>query len=223
MGFWARYLRRFNPGCEKPKFHLPDTTSCAIEFFEKQFQRQVRDQDFLLNPFEREALDYIRGNVLDLGCGLGNFSLEAARRGCSVTAIDASPTAVERIRQAAKAAGLDVSAECVNLERWHIDRHYDTIVAIGLLMFFRREYALAILEDIRHGVVAGGRVAINVLVEGTNYMAMFDHGNYCLFGRNELAEHFADWQILSSHPDSFEAPGGTRKEFHTLIAESPAL
>ncbi len=222
MGFWAKYLHRFIPGCEKPKSHLPDTTSCAIEFFEKQFQRQVRDRDFALNPFEREALDYVRGEVLDLGCGLGNLSLEAARCGCRVTAIDASPTAVERIRQAARADGLDVSAECVNLERWHIDRRYDTIAAIGLLMFFRRERALTILENIQNGVVAGGRVAINVLVEGTTYMAMFDLGNYYLFGRNELTEHFAGWRILSSHHDSFEAPGKTRKEFHTLIAESPA-
>jgi tellurite methyltransferase len=73
-------------------------TPDSVEFFETQFRRQVREADFALNPFEQLVLPYVAGNVLDLGCSLGNLSLEAARRGCSVTAIDASPTAVERVR-----------------------------------------------------------------------------------------------------------------------------
>ena len=61
----------------------------------------MKAQEFDLNSFERLALDYLQGEVLDLGCGLGNLALEAARRGCTVTAIDGSPTAIERIRAVA--------------------------------------------------------------------------------------------------------------------------
>ena len=69
----------------------------SVVFFDTQFQKQTRAQDFALNPFETLALDYIKGTVLDLGCGLGNLSLEAGARGHQVVAVDASPTAVARI------------------------------------------------------------------------------------------------------------------------------
>ena len=43
------------------------TTPDPVDFFERQFQRQVRDADFALNPFEQLALPYVAGSVLDLG------------------------------------------------------------------------------------------------------------------------------------------------------------
>ena len=53
----------------------------SVRFFETQFQRQVAAAEFALNPFERLALPFLNGEVLDLGCGLGNLALEAARAG----------------------------------------------------------------------------------------------------------------------------------------------
>src|SRR5450759_3150 len=61
--------------------HMPK----PIAFFDTQFQRQVRESDFALNPFEQLALDYIAGTVLDYGCGFGNLSIAAARRDAEVT------------------------------------------------------------------------------------------------------------------------------------------
>src|SRR5450759_4075521 len=69
----------------------------SIEFFDKQFEQQVRDREFRLNPFEEMALPFLRGRVLDLGCGMGNLAIEAARRGCSVVALDSSAAAIQRI------------------------------------------------------------------------------------------------------------------------------
>ncbi len=57
----------------------PPLHSASVRFFETQFERQVRENDFALNPFETLALDHVAGDLLDLGCGLGNLSLEAAR------------------------------------------------------------------------------------------------------------------------------------------------
>lgn len=53
----------------------------SITFFDTQFQKQVAEHDFALNPFETLALPFVRGHVLDLGCGMGNLSVAAARRG----------------------------------------------------------------------------------------------------------------------------------------------
>ncbi|GAB1412234.1 hypothetical protein MASR1M97_09700 [Candidatus Desulfobacillus denitrificans] len=76
-----------------------------VDFFEHQFRRQVDSHEFTLNPFEQAALPYLKGCMLDLGCGLGNLALEAGRRGCDVLAVDASPTAVERVNRDASAGG----------------------------------------------------------------------------------------------------------------------
>lgn len=194
-------------------------TPNSVEFFEKQFQRQVRESDFALNPFEQLALSHVAGSVLDLGCGLGNLSLEAARHGCSVTAVDASPTAIERVRSAALQEQLPLEALQADLGRFTIKQHYDTIIAIGLLMFFRRERALALLRQLGQHVRPGGRAIVNVLVEGTTYLGMFEPDAYYLFGANDLEQAFAGWSLLLARHDSFPAPEGTRKEFATVIAQ----
>jgi tellurite methyltransferase len=217
--------------CKQPaRRHLPCASHgqyaalrVSVEFFESQFQRQVKAREFELNPFERVALGYVQGDVLDLGCGLGNLAVEAARRGCTVTAIDASPTAIEQIRAAANEGRLAVDAIQADLTDFKIERDYDTIVAIGLLMFFKQSRALTLLGDIQAHIRPGGRVIVNVLVQGTTYMEMFAPGNYYLFGREELAGHFLGWVIELSRFEDFPAPGGTLKSFATLIALKPPV
>jgi tellurite methyltransferase len=201
----------------------PMLNNKSIGFFEGQFQRQVRDQEYALNPFEILALNYIKtGSVLDLGCGLGNLSLEAGRRGHQVVAVDTSPTAVARLNNDAEREGLPVRGIQADIENWTIDQSYDTIVVIGLLMFFRHETALKLLTAIQEHVKPEGRAIVNVLIEGTTYLGMFDPGNYYLFRRNELEEWFDGWSILESHYQTFPAPEGTRKDFSTIVAEKPS-
>jgi tellurite methyltransferase len=195
--------------------------SNSIEFFESQFQRQVKAREFDLNPFERTALNYLQGEVLDLGCGLGNLAIEAARRGCRVSAIDASPTAVERIRATAESEHLALEAVQADLSAVSIERDYDTIVCIGLLMFFPQSRALALLGGIQNHVRQGGRAIMNALIQGTTFMGMFTPESYYLFGREELAEQFSGWSVELHQFDDFPAPGGTVKSFATIIARKP--
>jgi tellurite methyltransferase len=194
-------------------------TTRSEEFFESQFRDQIRRGDFALNPFESLALPWLRGTVLDLGCGLGNLALEAGRRGMETLAVDSSPSAVARIEAVARAERLPVRALAADLGRWRIDRGYDTIVAIGLLMFLPRRDALRLLGEIRDRVFLGGRAIVNVLVEGTTYREMFDPGGFCLFGPDEVERSFEGWSILVSRRDTYPAPGGTRKEFSTVVAQ----
>jgi tellurite methyltransferase len=190
----------------------------SVAFFDTQFQKQVAGNDFALNPFEKAALPYLRGRVLDLGCGLGNLGIEAARRGSEVVAVDASETAIKRIKNVALAENLRLDAIQAEIGRWPIAGRFDTVIAIGLLMFFKRENALALLADLQEHTAEQGVAIVNVLVEGTTYMGMFEPGKYYLFGPAELAERFNGWSILLSRHDSFDAPGNTKKEFATLIA-----
>lgn len=71
-----------------------------------------------------------------MGCGLGNLSIEAARRGLSVVALDASPNAIARIKDVAAAEALPLQAEKIDFDSFVIQGAFDTVIAIGLFMFF---------------------------------------------------------------------------------------
>ena len=193
----------------------------ALEFFDRQFRKQAEAQDYALNPFERAVLPHLRGDVLDLGCGLGNLALAAAERGCRVTALDASAAAIADLRRRAGARKLPLEAHSADLRHYVPARDYDCVVSIGLLMFFACADARGLLARLREAVRPGGLAAVNVLVEGTSYMEMFDPEAYCLFGRDELSEAFAGWNVVHSRREDFPAPGNTLKRFHTLLVRRP--
>lgn len=194
----------------------------SVEFFETQFRKQVANGDLALNPFETAALPYLHGRVLDFGCGLGNLAVAAARRGCSILALDASPTAVQHLASRAAQEGLAIEAHEADLRHYDIDGDFDTVVSIGLLMFFNAAAARRQLARLQACVRPGGIAFINVLIEGTTYFAMFDPASYCLFGRNELRDAFTEWEILSESFDDFPMPGDTVKSFATVVARKPA-
>jgi SAM-dependent methyltransferase len=63
------------------------------------------DGRYLVEPFrrwqpvERRAMRFVRGRVLDLGCGAGRVCLHLQERGLDVVGIDTSPAAVEACRR----------------------------------------------------------------------------------------------------------------------------
>lgn len=198
------------------------TRNHSVAFFDTQFQKQVSAGDFALNPFEQVALPYLCGSVLDLGCGLGNLSMAAARSGADVVAVDASPTAIAHIEHVAAAEHLALKGIRADLADYRIDGQFDAIAAIGLLMFFDRARALQLLGEIQQHVKAGGCAAINVLIEGTTFLGMFQPGHYTLFGQDELERRFAGWTVRELSHQTFPAPGGTEKVFATIVAQKAA-
>jgi len=197
-------------------------STASIHFFETQFQRQVLEAEAGLNPFEQQALPYLQGAVLDYGCGLGQLALAAARRGCSVLALDASRTAIEHLRRVARAEALTITAAEADLRRHELQDQFDAVACIGLLMFFDCPTAFAQLQQLQDHVRPGGVAIVNVLVEGTTYLGMFDPSGHCLFSRDEMHKRFAGWQILRSEYQDFPAANDTTKSFVTVIARKPS-
>lgn len=205
-----------------PQYSGAMGADASIRFFDTQFQRQVRDGDLSLNPFEQQALAYLSGRVLDFGCGLGNLAVAAARQGCSVVALDASHTAIEHLRLVAQAESLPIRAVEADLRDLEITEDYDAVVCIGLLMFFDCPTALAQLHQLQSRVRPDGVAIVNVLVEGTTFLDMFDPAGHCLFARDELLERFAGWEILQCEHEDFPAPHQRIKSFVTVVARKPS-
>jgi len=77
---------------------------------------------------EKEAMKFVRGKVLDLGCGAGRHALYLQKKGFPVTAIDISPGAVK----VSKLLGIkDVRKMDMNKLRFGRNEKFDTV----LMMF----------------------------------------------------------------------------------------
>jgi tellurite methyltransferase len=194
------------------------TINASVRFFDDQFQRQVAAGDLQLNPFEVAALPHIHGKVLDYGCGLGNLSVAAARQGCAVVALDASPAVIEHIRSVATREALKIQADEADLRSYEVRDNFDTVVCIGLLMFFDCPTALRQLAALKAHVRPGGTLVVNVMTNGTTFMDMFSPEGHCLFEPEALRESLAGWELLSYVRQQFPAPANTTKVFETAIA-----
>ena len=88
-------------------------------------------------------------------------------------------------------------------------------------MFFDRETASRVLTAIQDATRPGGIAVVNVLIEGTTFMDMFEPGRYCLFAEDELLEKFASWEVLEHRIEEFPAGVSQTKRFSTLVARRP--
>jgi SAM-dependent methyltransferase len=99
---------------------------------------------------------WVHGDLLDVGCGLGDNAVYLARNGHTVTGLDISPTALITAEQRAKDAGVDVTfavADSTKLDGY--TDAFDTVIDSGLFHSLddegRRSYAAAVHRATRPG------------------------------------------------------------------------
>ncbi len=93
-----------------------------------------RPQDALV---EAERRGWVRGPVLDAGCGTGEHALYFAAAGYDVVGVDVVPAAIDRAVAKAAARGLAnpprfVVADILEQPQTLADRTFDTVVDMGL-------------------------------------------------------------------------------------------
>ena len=98
----------------------------------------------------------VHGDVLDIGCGLGDNAIYLAQQGHAVTGLDIAPTALVTAERRARDAGVDVRfavADATTLEGY--SDAFDTVIDSGMFHSLdedgKRSYARAVHRATRDG------------------------------------------------------------------------
>lgn len=125
---------------------------------------------WIMDRINREAAIIGDGRVLEIGCGMGFTSLEFSKRGCSVTATDLTPSAIEITRQhyeIENAVAEDVRVENV-LDLSFDDKSFDAVWANGVL--HHTGDARKGIQEIRRVLKPNGRAIISHFYRRPSWM-----------------------------------------------------
>lgn len=148
-----------------------------------------------------EMLPFIKPGykVIDLGCGEGRNALFLAQHGCEVTAVDISPSGIEKVNIAAKALGVEIRTIVCDLNDYVVDDKYDVVLAHTSLHFLSRKSWRKLLSDLKESTNPNGFHSLTVFLSTPKYPIpeeIMAAGHKLSFAIGELKEFYNNWEII---------------------------
>lgn len=188
----------------------------TVEYWEHRY----REKDRLWSGRPNDALvatvgGLPPGHALDLGCGEGGDALWLAENGWRVTAVDVTPTAVGRAREAElSCAGIDAPVDWVlaDLSTWEPSDRYDLVSACFLHspLEFRRAQVIGRAAS---AVSSGGYVLVVGHATAPPWATRHAHGEHRFLTPEEelrgLDLDAAEWETSVCEVRARRAAGPT--------------
>lgn len=120
-----------------------------------------KDYDGECNALERMFAEFGAGriqSVLDLGCGTGSHAVRMARRGYSLTGVDASVAMLDVAERKAEAAGVSLNLLAADLRSLSLGAQFDAVVMMFAVLGYQttNEDVSRALEVVRKHLRPGG-------------------------------------------------------------------
>ena len=210
----------------------------AEEWFESdEFWR--RCEPFLFTPeHEAEADEEVSlllalapppgDRVLDLCCGTGRHAVPLARRGFAVTGVDRTALYLDRARERARRAGVEVEWVQQDVRNYRRPGAHELAISLytSLGLFEEEADDLRVLAHARESLVPGGRLVIEMVSRewiAENFeetVADDGPGGSVLYRRHRI---FDDWRRIENRWTLVEGDRASHFAFSQRIYSGPEL
>jgi ubiquinone/menaquinone biosynthesis C-methylase UbiE len=115
---------------------------------------------------EKEADFNKEITILDIGCGTGRHAIELTKRGYKVTGVDLSDSQLQRAREKAEAAGLEIDFRKMDARYLMFDQEFDLAIMIcegAFSLMETDEMNFQILQGAARALRVGGKLIFTTL------------------------------------------------------------
>ncbi len=188
-------------------------------------QRKINRILHMLNPQYGEKL-------LEIGCGWGNFAIEAGKRGAQVTAITISEEQYHQAARTVQLAGLSDTVKIVIQDYRELDNfkgHFDYVASIGMIEHVGdlNEYMHVVSNSMRTGgeallhYITTQEDDYDVYLQTLDFMQkyIFPNGKLTTVSNSKRAIAEKDMQLLD-HFQMGESYGDTLREWNNRFQDA---
>lgn len=135
------------------------------ELIHQESDWELAPCSFFIQALAEQPISFVGKRVLDLGCGNGANALALAKFGGRIVAVDASPTAVAKLK-AKIVPDFDITPIWADVTDYTPDREaFDYIIFVSLLECLEQKEAVSVVQAMRSGLKPTGQVFAKILCE----------------------------------------------------------
>lgn len=149
--FWNRNVNQFN--------QLNRGDVGTFEFYEAAEKLRYQYHYHLPPLFDRVAIEFPRGKLLEVGCSMGNDTIQFARRGMNVTGVDITEAAIDLIKKRFALYSLQGDFRVADAENLPFeDNTFDVGYSFGVL--HHTPNTAGSIEELRRVLKPGGKAFV---------------------------------------------------------------